>query len=157
MTRRIALLTLSLLLLPAITLADSHEGVAAEVKKAIEDGIAYTQENKTGQPGTIARDGSVEFWSSGGLMNRVGPGGDPQEFEVFNLRAKHIEVIPLAEDVAAAMYYTEGSLQPKGHPVVADYRTRVMVIMVKEDGVWKQRAGHWSPLVGGSGTSQTVE
>ena len=157
MIQRLALLTLSLLLLPTLALADSHEGIVAEVEKAIEDGLAFSREHKAGAPDGISKDGSVEFWSSGGLANRVSPGGDPQEFEIFNLQAKHIEVIPLGDAAAVAIYYTEGSLQPKGHPVVADYRTRVMAILVKEDGQWKQRAGHWSPLVGGSGTSQTVE
>lgn len=157
MKKRIALLTLSLLALPAIALADSHEGIVAEVKKAIEDSIAGTQATKMDDPSTTSKHGSLEFWSSGGLLNRASPDREPRAFDTFNLRAKHIEVIPLAEDVAAAMYYTEGIMQPKGLPDVTDYRTRVMVVLVKEDGEWKQRAGHWSPLVGGSGTSQTVE
>ena len=36
------------------------------------------------------------------------------------------------------------------------YLTRVMAVFVKEDGAWKIRAAHWSPLTGGKGTSQTA-
>lgn len=157
MKQQTALITLSLLVLPAIALADSHETTVAEVKKTIEQSMAASRETRSDDPTSISKHGSHEFWSSGGLLNSKGPREDPQEFEVFNLYPKHIEVIPLAEGVAAAMYYAEGSMQPKGLPLVSDYRTRVLVVLVKEDGVWKQRAGHWSPLRGGSGTSQTVD
>ncbi len=157
MKTRIALLTLSLLALPAFALADSHDAIVAEVTKAIEDGLADTRETKMDDPSTTSKHGSLEFWSSGGLLNRASPDRKPRAFETFNLRAKHIEVIPLAEGVAAAMYYMEGIMRPEGSPGVTDYRTRVMVVLVKEDGEWKQRAGHWSALVGGSGTSQTME
>ncbi len=157
MTKQIVLLALTLLIAPAVALADSHEGIVAEVKQTVEADMAETRATKMQQASQISKDGSVEFWSSGGLLNRKKPGGEPQEFDVFNLYAKHIEVIPLAEGVAVAMYYSEGTMQPKGHPDVLNYRTRVTTVYVKEDGAWKQRAGHWSPLAGGSGTSQTAE
>jgi hypothetical protein len=47
-------------------------------------------------------------------------------------------------------------MQPKGLPAVPNYRTRVTQVFVKEEGDWKIRAAHWSPLMGGAGTSQTV-
>ncbi len=157
MTKKMALLALTLLVLPAATLAGSHEDVVAEVKKTIEDSMAATRATKAENPATISKHGSLEFWSSGGLLNRSSPDGDPMEFEVFNLHPKHIEVTLLAEGVALAMYYSEGAMQPKGYPLVTDYRTRIMAVYVKEDGAWKQRAGHWSALAGGTGTSQAVE
>jgi hypothetical protein len=43
-----------------------------------------------------------------------------------------------------------------GLPAVPNYRTRVAQVFVKEEGDWKIRAAHWSPLMGGAGTSQTV-
>jgi len=55
-----------------------------------------------------------------------------------------------------AHYYQEAVMQPQGSAKVPDYRTRVTQVFVKEDGEWKIRAAHWSPLVGGAGTSQTV-
>ena len=47
-------------------------------------------------------------------------------------------------------------MDPKNSPVVQNYRTRVTGVFVKEDGKWKVRAAHWSPIAGGSGTSQSV-
>lgn len=157
MKQQIALLVLTLLILPAATLADSHEGTVAEVTQVVEADLAEMRATKSQKASQISKHGSYEFWSSGGLLNFKQPDGAPQKFDTFNLRAKHIQVVPLADDVALAMYYSEGTMQPKGHPDVVNYRTRVMVVYVKEDGAWKQRAGHWSPLAGGSGTSQTVE
>jgi hypothetical protein len=37
---------------------------------------------------------------------------------------------------------------------VTDYLTRVTQILVMEDGRWKVRSSHFSPLMGGSGTYQ---
>jgi len=38
---------------------------------------------------------------------------------------------------------------------VSHYLTRVTQVYVKEGGSWKIRASHWSPVSGGSGTSQS--
>jgi ketosteroid isomerase-like protein len=46
-------------------------------------------------------------------------------------------------------------MKPKGAPAVNHYLTRVTQVFVKEDGKWKIRASHWSPISGGSGTTQT--
>ncbi len=48
-------------------------------------------------------------------------------------------------------------MHPKGRAPVTHYLTRVLAVYVKEDGSWKVRAGHWSPLRGGAGTSQPTE
>ena len=59
-------------------------------------------------------------------------------------------------DTYSAHYYMEGFLKPKGLEAVPHYLTRVTQVYVKEDGRWKIRSSHWSPLAGGSGTSQTA-
>ncbi len=157
MTKRTVVLMFVLPCLPSITLADSQEdAVISEVKKTILESLAKGRETNVADPSAISKYGSYEFWSSGGLLHFNDP-RHPVEFENFNVYAKHIEVIPLAEGVAVAMYYTEGTLQPKGHETVATYRTRTTDVYVKEDGTWKRRAAHWSALAGGSGTSQTVD
>ena len=58
--------------------------------------------------------------------------------------------------VILAHYYQEAVMKPKGLPAVPNYRTRVTQAFVKEDGMWRVKAAHWSPLQGGAGTSQTV-
>ncbi len=85
------------------------------------------------------------------------PEDPPIEYEMFGVEPKHVEVIVLSEDAAVALYYAEGSMQPKGRAVVPRYLTRVMEVYVREDGVWKARAGHWSPLQGGGGTSRATD
>ena len=55
------------------------------------------------------------------------------------------------------MYYAEGSMHPKGSLPVGRYLTRVMVAYVKDGDTWKIRAGHWSPLVGGGGTTRSTD
>ena len=91
-------------------------------------------------------------------MHDIAPGGRPEPFEVFNIEVKHIKVITLVEGQAAvAHYYSEGSMKPKGSPAVNNYLTRVSQVFVKEDGKWKVRSSHWSPITGGSGTTQTTQ
>ena len=62
----------------------------------------------------------------------------------------------VAEGVAVAQYYVEGSYQEVGVPPVGHYFTRATEVYVRENGEWKVRAAHWSPVAGGSGTQQTA-
>ena len=83
----------------------------------------------------------------------------PRLRESLNIMAKDIEVATVVPGQAAvATYYAEGSLQAKGAAAVSNYLTRVTLVFVKERrGEWKRRAAHWSPIVGGAGTTQTVQ
>ncbi len=158
--KRICMLSvLGLLLMPVLALAESHSSdTVSEVKKAIKENSAYTRENLQSPPGDVSKHGSAEFWSSGGLMNWSSGDAGPQEWDSFSLHPKHIKVIPLVEgQVALAMYYSEGSMKPKGYPAVSHYLTRVSEIYVNEDGKWKRRAAHWSAVSAGGGTTQAAE
>ncbi|MEO2175818.1 MAG: hypothetical protein ABGY96_17135, partial [bacterium] len=73
-----------------------------------------------------------------------------------NLHPKHIKVIEINVTTAVALYYVEGNLQLKGSENNPKYLTRVMQVYVKEEGGWKIRAAHWSPLTGGKGTTETA-
>lgn len=133
-----------------------HADTRTEIRNLILEGLSYTNQHGTSVPGTIADEGSVEFWSSGGLMQMVANTNSDEQFEYFNGSAKHIEVIVLVEGKAAvAQYYQEASMKPAGSAAVPNYRTRVTEAFVKSEGRWRRRAAHYSPLVGGSGTSQT--
>lgn len=137
--------------------AHADEATEKEVKQAIIDANDYTKENLEGQEDTVSSEGSMEFWSSGGLLHKVPAGLAPQEFESFNIDVKHIKVITLVPGQAAvAQYYSEGSMQGKGEAAVHGYRTRATQVFVKEDGKWKIRAAHWSPIAGGKGTSSVA-
>ena len=129
-----------------------------EVTQTILDSNAYTNKNLKGQGDEYSSKGALEFWSSGGLLQEIAPGGRPDAFDAVNITPKHIRVITLAEgQVAVAHYYTEGSMKPKGATAVSHYMTRVTQVFVKEAGKWKIRSSHWSAISGGSGTSQAAQ
>lgn len=141
----------------ASTLAQADSATEAAVKKAILDSNAYVQKNLKDPEDAVSKEGSLEFWSSGGFLQDVKPGTAIDEYESVNIDAKHIHVITLVPgEIAVAQYYSEGSMAPKGSAAVSNYRTRATQVLVKEDGKWKVRAAHWSPIAGGSGTSQTA-
>lgn len=151
------LLVLSGIMLFAGAYAHADEATEEAVKKAIIDGNEYAKENLKGQEDTVSDDGSLEFWSSGGFLQQVSADDEPTEYESINIDAKHIHVITLVPGkIAVAQYYSEGSMEPEGSAAVSNYRTRATQVMVKEDGKWKVRAAHWSPIAGGSGTTQTA-
>ena len=130
-------------------------GDVEDIKKQIMDNNEYFRKNKRGAD-EYSNLGALEFWSSGGLMQKVESNVRPELYDYVNLDVKHIEVFVLVPKKAAvAMYYSEGSMKPKNSAAVGHYLTRVTRAYVKEDGQWKVRASHWSPVMGGSGTSQT--
>ena len=146
-------LTLTLSALSSTVMADT----ASEVRQVVLDQIAHMNQELNQDPMRLSKDGSKEFFSSGGLLNYLDRTSGGNTFEMFEGSIKHIEVVVLVEGQAAvAHFYQEAMMQPKGLPAVPNYRTRVTQVFVKEEGDWKIRAAHWSPLMGGAGTSQTV-
>jgi hypothetical protein len=139
-------------------LAYAQSDTEKEVTQTIIDSNAYTNKNLKAQADEYSSKGALEFWSSGGLLQEIAPGGRPEEFDSISVTAKHIRVIPLVEgQVAVAHYYSEGSLKPKGATAIGHYLTRVTQVFVKEAGKWKIRSSHWSAITGGSGTSQAAQ
>lgn len=137
--------------------AHAQSRTETEVTQAIMESAAYANANLTDRPEGYSTRGALEFWSSGGLLQEIPPNGRAGEFDAINIHPKHIRVIPLVEGQAAvAHYYSEGSLTPKGAAPVGGYLTRVTQVFVKENGKWKIRSSHWSPITGGAGTSQTA-
>ena len=146
-------LALTLCVLSSTVMADT----ATEVRQVILDHLAHMNQELNQDPMRLSKDGSKEFFSSGGLLNHLDRTSGGNTFEMFEGSIKHIEVVVLVEGQAAvAHFYQEAMMKPTGLPVVPNYRTRVTQIFVKEEGDWKIRAAHWSPLMGGAGTSQTV-
>jgi SnoaL-like domain len=139
-------------------LARAQSQTEKEVTQTILDSARYTNANLKGQEGDYSRSGALEFWSSGGLLQEIPPGGRPDAYEAIVITPKNIRVITLVEGQAAvANYYSEGMMKPKGSPAVNHYLTRATQVFVKEDGKWKIRSSHWSPIAGGTGTSQTTQ
>jgi len=149
------LLVLFILVTPAFAAAQS--ATVREVTETIMENNQYLNENMTVNPGSYSSEGALEFWSSGGLMNKV-TDREATGFDMVNVEAKHITVLPIVEgQVAVAHYYSEGAMKPKGLAGVSNYMTRVSQVYVKENGRWVIRSSHWSPVAAGSGTTQTVQ
>ena len=152
MKKKLVLVVGLLTLAGGSTYADS--ATEQEIRSLILQANAYTRENLRGQEDTISAEGSLEFWSSGGLLHEVGADLAPQQFESFEIDVKHIHVNTLVPgEAAVAQYYSEGSMQGKDESAVHGYRVRVTQVFVNEDGKWKIRAAHWSPIAGGKGTA----
>ncbi len=153
LTATLSVAALGMLLQPAVVLADT----AAEIKAEIVNTNAYTRKNLKDMDTGISSKGSLQFWSSGGLVQEVAADAPVASYESFSLTPKHIQVVVLEEGKSAvAMYYAEGSFHEKGNQPVAHYMTRITEVYVKEGGKWKTRAAHYSPIAAGSGTNQTA-
>jgi hypothetical protein len=145
-----------LLLLPLTVQAQSQ--TEQEVTREIIDGFNYTNTHLQNSPGDVSQHGSLEFWSSGGLLQEVPASGGLDEYDAVNLQPKHIRVTTLVEGQAAvAHFYVEGSMKPKGYPATSNYLVRVTTVYLKEDGAWKVRSSHYSAILGGGGTTQTTQ
>jgi len=150
-------MTLIGLLVLAGTYTQTAIATEQEVKNTIVNDNAYVKKNLKVPESSYSKEGATEFWSSGGLIQHVKADGRLEEYDSFNIDVKHIQITILVPDkVALAHYYSEGSMAPKGSAAVSNYRTRVSQVYTKEAGKWKVRSSHWSPVTGGSGTSQTA-
>ena len=139
------------LTIPAMLFAGDKEEIIAQIM----ENNAYLNKHKRPMA-EYSEKGALEFWSSGGLLHEIESAGRLGTYDDINMAIKHIEVIVLVPGKAAvAMYYSEGSMKPKGSPPVSHYMTRVTQALVKEGDSWKIRASHWSQLKGGSGTTQS--
>ena len=155
MTRFVALLIVGVVACSGLAYAQSD--TENEVMQTIVESFQYNNANLKGRADDYSKHGALEFWSSGGLLQEIPPGGRPDEFDAFSIQPKHIKVITLVEGQAVvAHFYMEGSMKPKGAPLVSHYLTRATQVYVKEDGGWKIRSSHWSPVAEGSGTTQTA-
>ena len=70
---KIIALALSGVLLFAGAFAQADEATEQEVIKTLMDANAQTKKNLKGMGDTVSKEGSLEFWSSGGLLNEVDP------------------------------------------------------------------------------------
>jgi len=127
-----------------------------DIKELTEMILEQQKQTNTTQIDTrnFSEQGNYTFNSTGGLLN-YNPNPAVEKFDGVNLQAKHISVVSLvAGKAAVAMYYNEGSIQPKGYGAVDHYLTRISETFVKENGKWVIVTGHYSPITGGQGTSQ---
>ena len=150
-------IALLILISPSIGFSqDSQEKKDADqIKEMIKkNGEEMRNTGKLSESNMSAK-GAHDFWSSGGMLVDLKP--DFQyKFDEYNLAPKHITVISLVPGKAAvAAYYNEGTFKPTNGNKVDHYLCRVTTVFVNENGKWKARHSHFSPVQGGSGTTQT--
>ena len=142
-------------------LADNHNDSQSDkdvraVEQLIYEIFANQKKNLSMDNGTFSKKGVLAFFSSGGLMQELSPEAKNQIIESFTVKPKHVHCISLvAGSAVAAMYYVEGSEQFKGQALVPNKLCRATDVFVKEGGAWKVRVTHWSPIIGGQGTTST--
>ena len=150
-------LVLTMGLVTSLGLAYPQSDTEQEVKAVIIESYEYGNASLVTRMDDYSMHGALEFWSSGGLLQEVSRDAPASEYDILSIQPKHIEVITLVEGQAAvAHYYAEGTMKPKGSAAVAHYLTRATQVFVKENGSWKIRSSHYSPIAGGAGTSQTT-
>ena len=100
--------------------------------------------------GTMNGDSNGSFWyMQESTVAAVTEGQAPSN--EFNFKPRYIKIDVLEKDrVAIAYYYLVGSYSINGQEK-NDYRTRVSQVFVKEEGGWKIKSGHFTPLYSGSG------
>jgi hypothetical protein len=137
----------------------ANADTVTEVRQTIIDTNDRAIQMKKTDPRAYSKLGALEFWSNGGLLERVPPkGGKSASFVVYTVVPKQIEVIPLVEGEAAIAHYSlEGLEQYEGSETVSNYKTRCTQAFIKEDGQWKIRSSHWSPIKGGEGAYRGIE
>lgn len=133
-----------------------QEQIEGQIRRTILHNYALTADNLSDQSQETSVEGSLAFWSSGGLLQTVSVDDAPVKYESFNLIPKHIHVLLLDDGAAVAQFYVEGSYQPVGGAPVAHYLTRATQVFALEGGEWRVRAAHFSPVTGGSGTHVTA-
>ena len=143
---------ISLFAVMSFSYANDKDEITKEIVKAID----YLNKNNSTY-NNYSSDGALEFWSSGGLLNYIPSTGPNINYELVNMKTKHIEVVVLVPKKAAvAMYYMEGSMKPEGSNWdVSNYLTRVSQTFAKEKGKWVVKTSHFSPVQGGQGTTAT--
>ena len=68
------------LLTITVATAQADSATEQEIKNFIMNGNAYIKQNLIGQEETLSAEGSLEFWSSGGLLHKMSADLPPQEF-----------------------------------------------------------------------------
>lgn len=128
----------------------SSSNTAAEVRAAVID-----SHNRLRQTKRMGAADMPEFSlnSNGNLLTYVPRGSMPvQRLVRFDLTPSNIHVTTLVEDAAAvAMFYSQGTVQFAGGPLIQGYRVRVSQTWVKGEDGWMVKTAHYSPMTGGQG------
>lgn len=144
------IITAVLLSLVAFTAsAGDTDDVIAHVEKLWEARNAMDYET---QWDLVSKDGAFGANSNGTFFSYAEKGtvDDVKEglagVKVSSISVMYPKAAVIADGVVLARYYLEGQIEFADGVRESMYRTRVTQIWVKEDGEWKYRSWHFSPL-----------
>jgi len=106
-------LTLTLSVLSSTVMADT----ASEVRQVVLDQVAHMNQELTQDPMRLSKDGSIEFFSSGGLLTYLDRTSGGNTFEMFEGSIKHIEVVVLSKVKRRCALYQEAMMQLQDCPL----------------------------------------
>lgn len=147
MKRLIPLIFFGLFTVGAI--ADDTDDVIALVEKhweARNAGDYDTQYNLSSKHGVLGANSNGTFFTAPERGTVEGLKEGLSNIKKSDVSVRYPEAHKIADDVILARYYLEGQIEFADGARVADYRTRVTQVWVREDGEWKYRSWHFSPL-----------
>jgi len=130
-------------------IADDTDDVIALVQKHWEARNAAdydTQYNLSSKLGVLGANSNGTFFTAPprGTVEDLKEG--LSNIKKSDVAVRYPEAHEISEGVILARYYLEGQIEFADGTRVADYRTRVTQVWVREDGEWKYRSWHFSPL-----------
>ena len=105
-SRFISALALTISIVSSTVMADT----ATEVRQVVLEQIAHMNQELTQDPMRLSKDGSKEFFSSGGLLTYLDRTSGGNTFEMFQGSIKHIEVVVLVEGQAAVVHFYQEAM-----------------------------------------------
>lgn len=137
-------------------LADSHSSATDEVLALVEKNWEARNNNDYKTQRDLTSDGMHFNANSNGTFFYAGAKPSLEEMSEnlagkYDVSVVHPNAVALSDTVVLARYYLEGSISVEDR-TVSNYRTRVSHIWVKEDGEWKSKSWHFSPLHNGGTT-----
>ncbi len=137
-------------------LADSHSSATDEVIALVEKNWEARNNNDYKTQLDLRSDGMHFNANSSGTFFYSDAKPSLEEISEdlagdYDVTVMYPNAVALSYTVVLAHYYLEGSLSVD-ETTVSNYRTRVTHIWVKENGKWKSKSWHFSPLHNGGTT-----
>jgi len=139
-----------------VVLADNHSNATDEVIALVEKHWEARNNNDYKTQLDLRTDGVHFNANSSGTFLYADEKPSLEEISEdlageYDVTVMYPNAVSLSDTVVLARYYLEGSMSANG-ATVNNYRTRVTHIWVKEDGEWKSKSWHFSPLHNGGTT-----
>ena len=136
---------------PAAWAAPTDDAIALVEKywEARNDKDYETQHGLMSRMGVMGANSNGTFFVDAEPQSVEEMEEDLGNIETSDVQVRYPEAFQLAPTVILTRYYLEGPIEFANGTRQPNYRTRVTHIWVQEDGGWKTRSWHFSPLHNG--------